>query len=237
VLLLLACSSSPSSETRDDTRIVPEGIDVTPLAGGNGVFDVIALTLRKGARGTELYIALKNNGDVPACSAAVSVELFDKAELSLAAGIGGLLTPHFYRLTDGSGTLAACVGPGEVTVAALMDLPTDLEIDEVGTIVYRCPYFALDVIRVAGLTINQVKSRMGSEGTTYTGTLVNELDVALENPSVTIFPVNSVGRPLGVATASSALTIRSGESWAFETDSVDTPGVDYVAFPAGALGR
>jgi hypothetical protein len=214
---------------------VPEGLTVTALAGGNGVLDMTALTLRQGPSSIELYAALRNDGDIPACSAAVSVELFDKAEQSLAVGIGGLLTQHFYRLTDGSGSIAACVGPGDVTMAAVTDLPSDLVIEDVEYVVYRCPYFALDVVPIDGLTVSQVKRVTRSAGTAYTGTLVNGLDVALANPSVTVFPVNRVGRPLGVATGSGTVEIPSGGSWAFETNTVPAPGVDHSAYPAGAI--
>ena len=84
---------------------------MTALAGGNGVLDVIALTLREGPSRVEVYAALRNDGDVSACSAAFSVELFDTTEHSLAAGIGGLLTQHFYRLTDGWGALPLAWDP------------------------------------------------------------------------------------------------------------------------------
>lgn len=224
-------------DAEDDALIVPEGLTVNALAGGNGVLDVIALTLRKGPSSTELYAALRNDGDIPACAAALSVELFDETEHSLASGIGGLLTQHFYRLTDGSGTIAACVGPGDVTMAAVTDLPADIVIEDVETIVYRCPYFALDVVPIDGLTIGQVKSEARSTGTAYTGTLVNGLDVAVNDPSVTVFPVNRVGRPLGMATGSGTGEIPPGGSWAFETNSVGAPGVDHAAYPTGALAK
>jgi hypothetical protein len=244
VLLVVACSSAANSgsgdapmggDTGDAALIVPEGLTVTALAGGNGVLDLIALTLRKGPSSTEVYAALRNDGDVPACAAAVSVELFDKTEQSLAAGIGGLLTQHFYRRTDGSGSIAACVGPGDVTMATVMDLPPDLVIEDVGYVVYRCPYFALDVVPIGGLTISQVKRVPGSDGTAYTGTLINGLDVAVSNPSVTVFPVNRVGRPLGMAIGSGTVVVPPGDSWAFETNTVGATGVDHVAYPAGAL--
>jgi hypothetical protein len=221
--------------TAEDAPIVPEGLAVTALAGGNGVLEVIALTLRNGPIGPELYVALRNEGDVPACSAAVSVELFDESERSLAAGISGLLTQHFYRLTDGSDTIAACVGPGDVTMAAIPDLPSDLAIEEVATVVYRCPYFGLDVVPIDGVTIERVKRVTRSTSTVYTGMFVNGLGVAVGNPSVTIFPVDRVGRPLGVATSSSTAEIPPAGRWSFETNPVDAPGVDHAAYPAGAL--
>ena len=102
------------------------------------------------------------------------------------------------------------MGPGDVTMAAVTDLPADLAIEDVGSVVYRCPYFALDVVPIDGLTISEVKSVTGGAGTAYTGTLVNGLDVAVSNPSVTVFPVNRVGRPLGVATGSGTLEDPAG---------------------------
>jgi hypothetical protein len=222
-------------QTGEDARIVPAGLTVTALEGGNGVLDVVALTLRKGANSTEIYAALENDGDIPACTAAFSVELFDTRRQSLAAGIGGLLTQHFYRLKDGSGSIAACVAPGDVTIAAVTDLPPDIAVADVGTVVYRCPYYALDVVPIDGLSIDGVKRVARSAGTAYTGTLVNELDVSVSAPSVTIFPLNRVGRPLGMATSSSTRSILPHASWSFETDSVDAPAADYAAYPAGAI--
>jgi len=257
MLFALACSSGTEEndggsgeETGDDALIVPEGLSVTALAGGNGVLDMVALTLRNGPSSTELYAALRNDGDIPACHAALSVELFDESEQSLASGIGGLLTQHFYRLTDGSGTIAACVAPGGVTMAAVTDLPSDLAVEDVRYIVYRCPYFALDVVGIDGLDISQVKRVTGGAGTAYTGILVNGLDVVVSNPSVTVFAVNRVGRPLGVATGSSTDEIPPGGSWAFETNTLsgtvpalrggassDAPAFGHAAYPAGAFAN
>ncbi|HTN83758.1 MAG TPA: hypothetical protein VL242_08735 [Sorangium sp.] len=219
----------------DDALIVPEDLTIMAVPGGNGVLDLIALTLRKGPTNTELYAALRNNGDAHACSAAVSVELYDKAQQSLAAGINGLLTQHFYRLTDGSGAIAACVGPGDVTMAAVLDLPSDIVIEDVGYVLYRCPYFALDVVPIDGLAISQVMAVKGGAGTAYTGTLLNGFDVAVSTPSATVFSVSRVGRPLGVAIARGTAPIPPGGSWAFETNIVDTPGPVQAAYPAGAF--
>lgn len=236
VLLALGCSSEASSST-DEVAIVPEGLRVTALPGGNGVLDVIALTLRRGPHQPELYAALKNNGEVPACHAAFSVELYDTREQSLAAGISGLLTRQFYRRTDGSGTIAACVAPGEVTVAAILDLPSELAVEDVGTIVYRCPYFALDVAPVDGLSVRRMKSNQELGGTTFTGTLVNGFEVPVRDPSVTVFAVNRVGRPLGMASGSDRVDVPPGGSWAFETDRLATRGIDFLAYPAAAIER
>jgi len=205
------------------------------LPGGAGVLEVTALTLREGPQGAEAYVALRNGGQVPACSAAVSIELFDAAQQSLAASIGGLLTQRFYRLTDGSEALAACVGPGDVTMAALTDFTPNVAVEDVRHVVYRCPYFALDVAPIDGLAVGEVVEVAHDAGTAYAGTLDNGFDVAVHDPSVTVFPVNRAGRPLGVATASSTAAIAAGGAWSFETGPVADPGVASVAFPAAAL--
>lgn len=235
VLLPLACSSATGERGGEDALIVPEDLRVTALAGGTGVLELIALTLRAGASGTAVYAALRNGGDVPACSAAFSIELFDAAEQSLAAGIGGLLTQRFYQLTDGSGEVAACVGPGDVSMASVTDLPSDLTVEEVAAIVYRCPYFALDVRPIAGITVTGVKSETDGAGSVYTGVFRNGLDVAVERPSVSVFATNRAGRPLDLAIASAAIAVPPGGTWSFETSSVDASASDYAAYPAGAL--
>jgi hypothetical protein len=120
-------------------------------------------------------------------------------------------------------------------MAALTDLPSDLEIEDVAHIVYRSPYFALDGTPIAGLTVGPTKRVHAPAGSTYTSTLVNGLDVTVKNPSVTIFPVNEVGRPLGVAIARGTIELAPAGRWAFETNAVDAPGVDAFAYPAGAL--
>ncbi len=228
---LAACEAAGS----DGARILPEELTVRALAGGNGVLEVIALTLRKGSSNVEVYAALKNVGDVPACDAAFSIELFGQNEQSVAAGIGGLLVSHFYRLKDDAEKLVRCVGPGDVAMVAVTELPPELQIESVGFIVYRCPYFALDVVPIDGLTIRDVKTVTSSAGTVYTGTLFNGFDRTVRNPAVTVFPVNRVSRPLGVATRDSAVELAPGETWKFETDAVDDPGASWVAYPAAAL--
>jgi hypothetical protein len=241
-LPITAGAGGGGGQAGDDALIVPAGLGVTGLESGHGVLDVIALTLRVGASNLELYAALRNVGDTPACDAAFSVELFDQQQYSLTAGIGGLYTNHLYRLTDGTGTIAACVGPGDVTMAAITDLPS-IALDTVGSVTYRCSYFAIDVSPIDGLNLGPVASVAESGATAYTGTVVNGLDVPVSNPSVTVFPVNRVGRPLGVASARGSNDIPPTTSippcgrWTFRTNAVTTSSTGAVAFPAGSVAH
>lgn len=220
-------------ETGGDALIVPQGLSVSTRPGGCGALTVVALTLRQGPSNGELYAALRNDGDTPACSPAFSVEVFDKTEQSVATGLGGLLVRRFYRLTDGSDTIAACVGPDDVTMVAITDLPSDISIDDVGRILYWCNFWALDLVPIDGISITGVRTVTQGTGVAYTGTLVNGFDVALSSPSVAIFPINRVGRPLGVAVRRGTVEVPPGGSWDFETNTVSEPGVDHAAYPAG----
>jgi hypothetical protein len=229
-------ATSGTGGAGDDALIVPTSVQVSALPGGTGSLDLIALTIRQGPTNAELYAALKNDGDMYACDAGLTINLYDTDQQPITGGIGALLTQHVYQRTDGSGTLAACAGPGDVVMAAITDLPSPVTVSDVGYAVYHCTYFVLDVVPVAGFSVNQVQTVKVVAGTAYTGALVNGLDVVVNNPAVTIFPLNSVGRPLGAATATGTSTdlIPAGSSWPFETGLVDTPGVSYAAYGSAA---
>jgi hypothetical protein len=210
---------------------VPERLDVTAKPGGCGALDLVALTLQRGPSGTELYAALKNAGDAPACSPVFSVELFDASEQFLATGLGGLLVQRFYRVADGS--VAACVAPGDTTMLAITDLPSDIVVENVGQVVYWCNYWAMDAgTAVAGISITDVRAVTREDGVAYTGALVNALEVALSSPSVAIFPLNRGGRPLGVALGRGTDEVPPGGTWQFETNAVRDAGVEHAAYPA-----
>ncbi|HEX2873866.1 MAG TPA: hypothetical protein VHP33_21570 [Polyangiaceae bacterium] len=204
---------------------------MTTPAGACGVLSLSALTLHQGQTNTELYAALKNIGGTPACSPAFSVTVFDKAENAVATGIAGVLVRRFYRLVDGSNTLAACVGPGDVSLLSIRDLPAELVIDDVGRLEYRCTFWALDVVPAGSLSVADVRSVPSESGVTFTGSLVNGLDVALDTPSVAVFSLNRVGRPLSVALAAGDAQLPPGKSWDFETNPVNDAGVEQAAYP------
>jgi hypothetical protein len=219
-----------------DALVVPQSVVVMGLPGGHGVLEMFALTIRKGPTNTEMYAALKNVGDRAVCDGALTIELYDKDGNSIAAAIGGLLTDHLYRLTDGSGSLASCVGAGEITMASMTDLSLDLDLDNIGVAVYRNPYFGIEVEQIEGFTVKDVLGTSSGAKTSYTGTLVNGLDEAVTNPTVYVYPVNSVGRPLGMATANDPTAeLAPGESWSFTSNIVDAVGVDYHAYVTGSV--
>jgi hypothetical protein len=232
-------SAGMAATSTDDEHalIVPQDLAVSALPGGNGAFELIALTLVEGTSNTELYAALRNTGPIPACDASVSIELYDKEQQSVAAGVAGLHTRRTYEVSDGSGTYASCVGPGDLTMAAITDLPREISVPGIGYAVYRCNYFALALSPISGLRISDISSVTTASGIAYSGTLVNGLDVTVTKPSVTVFATNRVGRPLGTVIAAASENVPPGGSWPFQTDTLQTAAADYVAFPAAAIAK
>lgn len=231
--VLVGTSGNASPE---DELVVPQALNVMPLSGGNGDLDMLAFTLHQDANGTEAYASLRNDGDLPACTAGLSIQLFDKNQQTLTASIGALLSQHLYRFTDGSGTVAACAGPGDVMMGAITDLPADLVLADVGFVVYSCMYFALDLTPIDGFSVSPLQSAtLGDGSTVFTGTFTNGVDMPIANPSVTVFPVNRVGRPLGATTALGTDAVAPGGTWSFETPPIQTSGADAVAFPTGSV--
>src|SRR5436190_593544 len=97
LLFGVACSDG-GTHGDDNALVVPRDVNVMGLPGGHGILEMFALTIRKGPTNTEMYAALKNVGDRAVCDGALTIELYDKDGMSIASGIGGLLTDHLYRL-------------------------------------------------------------------------------------------------------------------------------------------
>lgn len=241
-ILFAACSEAPDEtpqaggQTGDDRLFVPEGLSVTkPTDGSSGEFTLTALTLKQGSANTEVYLALRNDGEVPACAVAFAIELFDANGEVLATNIRGLPVRQFYRFKldpTAEPQVAGCVAPGEVSMGAILDFPP-LEVEF--SLSYRLTYWDLsnDIAPLEGnVTVNDVKAVMRGGGTAYTGVVVNGLDTP-RSPGVSIFPVNRVGRPLGVAYSQGNEALPPGGRWEFETTSVSEVGTGFVAYPAG----
>lgn len=219
--------------TGESAVVFPQHVNATAQPGSNSSFSLLALTLRQGSPFAELYAAVKNTGAVVACNPSFSVELRDASGRVVAAGISGVNVSRFYRLNDGSRTVAGCVPPGEQSMVAIRDLSLDCPIEEVRDVIYRSSDWFLDAAPIAGVHLAGVESVTRSNGIAYTGALVNDLDIDLAHPTVAVFPTNSVGRPLGVAYGASSQALPPGGTWRFETSTSSDNGIGYRAYPMG----
>jgi hypothetical protein len=224
-----------------DARLfVPEDLPNTEVNGEGGL-TLTAFTLVSGATGPELFAAVRNDGETPACEAGMRTDFFDGAGALVTSAASTLQSGRLYRFDDGSGVIIACVPPGEVAMTASTDLPESLVIAELARLEHQFPAFQVDgIVPIAGLAVGDLGAAgaVGAVGaTTYTGTVTNGLDVTASNPKVSVFPLNRVGRPLAVATSSATLDVAPGGTWRFETSSVGDPGVEAAAYPAASIAQ
>ncbi|WP_437276617.1 FxLYD domain-containing protein [Sorangium sp. So ce375] len=216
-------------------RFVPEGLSNTEMDEEGAGLTLVAFTLAQGATGPELYAAVRNDGETPSCDAGVMFYFIDKADQLVTTWGGSLLSGRLYRVNDGSGAIIPCIAPGEIAMTGSTDLPDELVIEELGYLTHRFPAFAVDIVPVDAIAVSEVQIVSRAAGGAYTGTLENRLDAAVSDAKVTVFPVNRVGRPLGMATSSAAADIPPGGTWTFETTTVDDLGVDYVVVPTVSI--
>jgi hypothetical protein len=196
---------------------------------------LVAFTLVQGPVGPELYVAVRNDGQAPSCSAGMLTNFYDKAGQLVTTVGAGLQAQQLYRFDPN--VVLTCVDPGQIAMAAATDLPEDLVIGNIGSLMHSFPTFNVaGIVPLGGaLTVSAVKTVTTGTGTAFTGKVTNGLDVAVSSPSVSIFPVNRVGRPLGVATSAGTTDVAPRGSWTFETSAVKDLGTSFAAYPAASI--
>jgi hypothetical protein len=220
----------------DDRLFVPEGLPNTSADGDEkGRLMLVAFTLVPGPTGLELYAAVKNDGQVPSCNAGMMIQFYDKGGQHLPEyDLGtGLQSQELYRLD--ANTVLGCIDPGQIAMTSAK-LPAALGLDNLGSLTHTFPTFIVDgIVHIGGFTVTGVKAVPKDAGGAYTGQLTNGLDVTVSAPSVSIFPVNRVGRPLGVATSVGTADVPPGGSWTFQTDTVNDLGAGFAAYPGASI--
>jgi len=240
---LLAIACSPDSDgtpggshaTGDDLLVVPEGLANTNVDSEDQGLTLLAFTLIPGLTGPELYAAVRNDGDDPACEAGMITYFFDKAGQAVTSTASVLRSGHLYRMTDG--TIISCVPPTQIAMAANA-LPSSVSIADLGSLQHLFPSFTVNgIVPVAGLALKDVKTEAVSTGHLYTGRLANGLDVTVTAPKVEVFPVNRVGRPLGLATSTASGELPPGGISPFRTSLVSDLGSGYAAYPSATIAE
>ncbi len=235
-LFVVACGST---QQEGDTAVqgdlfFPEGIELLPPPIDMPGLTMVAYTLRDGPRGLELYVALRNDAETPACGASISVDLYDRDQLSLASSVIGVIGGSPYQVVELPDTYSACVTPGQVAMAALTDWPDYVSAGAVGQLAYRCPYFEFAVTPAGELRLSDVAKESTSAGDVYRGTFTNELAITVETPQVVIFPQTESGRPLGMSSVQGTLTLAPAASWAFESAPTEVTGAGFEIFPSAS---
>lgn len=231
----MAVAGVGGASSDDDALFVPADLPNTEMSGDGGL-TLIAFTLQDGDGGPELYAAVRNDGEAPACEAGMTTYFVDASDQLVHTVTTPLHGGRPYRIDDGSDVVIACIPPGEVAMAATTALPSAVDIAALGYLEHAFPSFTVSpLVALGSLSVAEVQAKASAGGTAFTGTFTNQLEVSVSNPSVSIFPLNRVGRPLGVATASASTDVAPGDSWSFETNAVSQAGSDHAAYGAATV--
>lgn len=235
---IVCCGSKEGDETSSGgagaMEFSPAGIELHPPPIEMPGLTMIAYTMLDGHQGLELYVALRNDSETPACGAAISVDLYDDNEQSLASSVTGVIGGSPYQVVDLPDTYSGCVPPGQVAMAALTDWPDDVFVDAVGHLAYRCPYFELAVTPAGEFHVSNAERESTALGDVYRGTLTNQLEITVYSPEVVIFPLAESGRPLGMLSVQGTMTLPPADSWVFESAPTDVRGDDFRIFSFAA---
>jgi hypothetical protein len=225
----------------DDLLFVPD-LPNTNLDGDRaGGLKLVAFTLVRDAKGQSLYAAVTNAGKTPVCEAGMTTYFIDKTDQVVTSAGSVLQSKQFYRLDDG--VIVRCIAPGQMAMSAATELPSEIVIEKLGYLQHRFPAFMIEgIVPIEGFDVSEVQTIARGDGKLYTGKMINRFDKTVADPSVAIFPMNRVGRPLGLATSKTTTELPPGSSWSFESTDVADFGVGYVAyatarFPSKTIAR
>ena len=237
----LACSGGDDDDTPgggadgDARRFVPEGLTLSE-ENGEGGLTLVALTLVQGASSAELYAAIKNEGDAPACSPGMTIDFLDGSDQVVSSAGTSVQSAQFYRLDNGTGAAIPCIAPGEIGMTAATTLPASVVIADLGALKYQFPAFGVpDIVAIDAFRVSGVRTVSVAGGSAYQGTFINQLAVGVTEAKVSLFPVNRVGRPLAVTSSSATTEVAPGGSWSFESSAVADLGVGHVDFPTASI--
>jgi len=221
----------------DHRLFVPEGLANTNKDGADMGLVLVASTLVPGTTGPALYAAVRNDYTTPVCNGGLITYFLDEAGYVFFPDAAGLEGGGLYQLTDGTGTIVTCIAPGEIAMAASPDLPADtVVIDQIGSLQHQMPAFVFDaLVPIGRLAVSDVHVVTTASGSAFAGTMTNGLATTVTSPSVSVFPLNAVGRPLGVATAGATTAVPAGGTWTFETTAVADPGVATFASATASM--
>jgi hypothetical protein len=225
-----AGGAAGTTEPGDDLTFLPVGLPASELEAEGGL-TLVASTLVPGPEGPELYAAVHNEGASPACEAGMIVDFKDKAGQVVAAAAGVLVSGRFYRLDGGTGVVISCVAPNQIAMTAMSVPPDRFAIEALGSLEYAFPAFSVpDIVAVEGIDVSDVQAVMTASGYAFTGTVTNAFSETLSAPKVSVFRLNRVGRPLGVATSNTIPDLAAGERKSFGTNSFSRAVAAHAAF-------
>ena len=183
----------------------------------------------------DFLLAVRNTYGSPLCALTVDATFFTAGGAEVGTA-GTLVDGPPHRGSSGSGRfVSSCISDGETgMMAAPLYLSAGRTVDEIASGTYVIGAINLtDAVTVADLPVLGVTTAPGAfRGSHFTGRVENRGRGTIRNPSVSIYGLNLVGRPLFQSRDLEILSVSLGASWAFSTSpDFEETYASYVAFP------
>jgi len=200
--------------------------------------ELLAWTIRVDPvlRNVEFLLAVRNTYGSPLCALSVDA-IFRDAAGTEVGDAGAIVEGPPHRGVSGTGRLAAsCMSHGDVgMMAAGLFLRSGRSAGEIASGTYTVGAINLiDAVPTDDIVVTGLTTEPGMfGGHHFVGRVENRsTSSTFRNPSVSVFGLNAVGRPLFESGDIEILDIPRGGSWSFSTTpNVDETFASLVAFP------
>lgn len=194
--------------------------------------EVVAHTIREGRLGPEWLMAVKNVGTAHLCAIDVQYSFLDAGGVELGKG-SRLLDVQIERGSNGTGGFTNCLTPGKIGMLSDTLALSDVDVTKIAKVTHAFGALILtDAVASDDIKVSGVEAVPDGTGKVFTGSLDNDADEPVKNPSVAIYGLNSAGRPLFKSEALALTTIAAGGSWMFKTNPrFEEPYASFAAYP------
>ena len=234
--------SDAGSDPALDRRLFVPDIPVT-YSGSltDPGIELLAWTIREDPvfRTSQFLLAIRNTYGSPLCGALIDVTFRDAAGVEVGDADEIVEGPP-HRGVSGTGRLTTgCLSDGDVgMMAAGIFLRSGRNVGEIASGTYTVSAINLtDAVPTTHLAVSGLTPVLGTLGRQhFVGRVENRSPSStFRNPTVSVFGVNAVGRPLFESSDIASVSISPGGSWSFETSPpAEGSFATLVAFPGAS---
>jgi hypothetical protein len=196
--------------------------------------EVVAHTAREAGINKEWLMAVKNTGTAHLCAIDVSFSFLDANGAKLGSATSVPLDIPVERGNGGKGGHTNCLAPGKIGMLKDTLSLLDVDVSKIAKVTHEFGAIILsDAMPTDDIKVTDVQAVAGNiSGQVFSGTLKNDAATGVKNPSVAVYGLNAVGRPLFSSEAIELVSIAAGTSWMFKTTGSFTEQFsDYAAYP------
>ena len=223
-------SGGATTVADDGKPFVPDGIKYSIVDGGRAL-TLLSATVINDATGVYWLIAVRNDEAVPICVPQVNAAFADTMTPNNSIGGEAIIMVQGPMYQSDAGA-HPCLLPGAIGMGAQAVSGLDSAMPKIVEIDYQPRgYPSPEATKLPDLAVEGVTIANGpSGGKLVSGSVANHGTSTASGPEITVFAVDSGGRPFDAGYTNSMTDLAPGTSWSFQV-TVPTPFNKYIAVP------